>query len=200
MFLNFTNVDECLKIFNGEKTAIPLVVHQNYINCVSTYGKNNNNLKLINDIAQSISISNLIAEHVFFEQTWDMQEIYGFFSFVYPTYMISKDKLNTNVNTLKFNLKYPNDMNRTTIKSINKKNITNVCPYIKNMDIDDYIYAGKLVNDLLEKNKLDKCADILNGYCLNKDNVESLLKINKINCTKTNITTDIKNKLGKLMA
>jgi hypothetical protein len=71
---------------------------------------------------------------------------------------------------------------------------------LKNLEIKDFIYANRLIRNLLDNNKLDACAKIFEGYNAKVENIESILKIDKINETKTIIPTQTKKKLAVLLA
>ena len=201
MILNYQSIDECLRLYEGEKVIIPLVMHQNYIKCINNYHKNGNEaFVLANDIAISIATGDLIENYIYSDQNWDMQEVHGFLTCVNPSFKLSNEKFATNEEYLSQSLGFPIDLNRTSIKKINHKNVVNSNMCLKNLEIKDFIYANRLIRKLLQDNKLEECANLFDKYAARVENIESVLKIDKINETKTVIPTQIKKKLTQLLA
>lgn len=200
MILSYRNINETLRLYESEKVTIPLMLHQNYIKCINTYHKNpNDKFDLINTIANSMAMGDVLEDYIYSDQNWDMQEIHGFLTCVFPSYVMSNEKLTNDNMWLMNSLKYPADFNKTSIKYINKKNVTNSNVYLKNMEIDDFIMANKLIKNLLKDGKIAECAEIFNAYGATSDNIESMLKINKIIETKPALAPGIKKKLSSLL-
>lgn len=198
MITSYKSIDECLRLYEGEKATIPLMLQQNYITCLIKYNKNSDkSFKLADEIAKSIAFGDLVENYIYSDQNWDMQEVHGFLTCVNPAYKLYSERMNINNETFcRYELVYPMTFNRSSIKHINKKNI------IKsdiNLEITDFIYANKLVKHLIDDEKLEECANLFNDYGSKIKNIEAILKINKINETKTVLPTNIKKKLGQLL-
>lgn len=201
MIVNYQNIDECLRLYEGEKVIIPLVMHQNYIKCIIQYHKSGSiSFALANDIARSIAMGDVIENYIYSDQNWDMQEVHGFLTCVNPSFKLSRENLNIGKEYLAQYLKFPIDLNRTSIKKINHRNVVNSNVCLKNLEIKDFIYANRLVRKLIEENKLEECAKLFSGYGIKIENLESVLKIDKINETKTVIPTQVRKKLSLLLA
>ncbi|AYV82145.1 MAG: replication factor C large subunit, partial [Homavirus sp.] len=82
-------------------------------------------------------------------------------------------------------LKFTTDLNKTSIKKINKKNINNTNKCFKDMNIFDYIYINKIIRKLIENGNIKECVEILKEYDIKLEHIESLLKIDKIETTKS---------------
>lgn len=200
MILSYKSINETLRLYESEKVTIPLMLHQNYIKCINTYHRNpNNKFDLINTIANSMAMGDVLEDYIYSDQNWDMQEIHGFLTCVFPSYVLSNEKLTNDNMWLMNSLKYPADFNKTSIKYINKKNVTNSNVYLKNMEIDDFIMANKLIKNLIRDGKIAECAEIFDAYGATADNIESMLKINKIIETKPALAPAIKKKLSALL-
>jgi hypothetical protein len=106
--------------------------------------------------------------------------------------------MNINMECLKKSFDFPFDLNRTSIKNINKKNIVNSNQCLKNLEIKDFIFANKLVRNLLDDKKIKDIVDLFSGYNAKVENIESILKIDKIT-KKTILTTSEKKELSKLL-
>ena len=102
------------------------------------------------------------------------------------------DKLLTKV------LGFPLDLNKTSIKHINyTKNILPSNLYFKNMKLDDYIYLNKVIKGLLQTENYNKINELMQGYNIDINGIESVLKINKLNGEKFIISTKVKKYLTK---
>ena len=102
------------------------------------------------------------------------------------------DKLATKV------LGFPLDLNKTSIKHINyTKNILPSNLYFKNMKLDDYIYLNKVIKGLLQTENYNKINELMQGYNIDINGIESVLKINKLNGEKFIISTKVKKCLTK---
>lgn len=78
-------------------------------------------------------------------------------------------------------MKFSSDLNKTSLKNINRKNINNLLKIIPNKSIDDIIYINQLANHFIKNNMEDKLISILQSY--KKDitvkELELFLKIDK---------------------
>lgn len=198
LMAHYNNIDECLRLYNSEKITIPLVLHQNYINFVNAnyYGKDR--LDICATIAKSFAFGDLVSNNIYSDQNWDMEEIYGFSSCVYPSYLLSKLKIRTNEEFLKKSLEYPKDFSKTSVKNINKKNINKTLTCLKNFEIMDFMHANSFIKTLFQNNKIAECADIFKNYNGAVEHIEAILKIDKIVDTKNIIPSSIKSQLTQL--
>jgi hypothetical protein len=95
-------------------------------------------------------------------------------------------------------LSFPLDLNKTSIKHINyTKNIIPSNLHFKNMKLDDYIYLNKILKGLLQTENYDKINELMKGYNIDINGIESVLKINKLNGEKFVISTKLKKCLNK---
>jgi hypothetical protein len=92
------------------------------------------------------------------------------------------------------------DLNRTSIRKINRRNVVNANACLKNFEIKDFIFANELIRNLIADGKYEECAELFNGYNATVENIESILKIDKINEAKSILPTTVKKKLAKLLS
>jgi len=186
LFTNYKNINDCIRYYETDKTLLPLMVHENYIKVIA-----DNNLdgikkhEVIKDVSDQLSFGDVVENYIYGDQSWDMQEIHGFHtcaatSYYISKYMKTKDK--------RFNINFTVDLNKTSIKNINKKNIFNTNKCFDNMNIFDYIYMNKILRELISESKIEECVKLLSGYNIGLEHIESLLKIDKIKNTKTSLT------------
>ena len=91
---------------------------------------------------------------------------------------------------------YGNNMEVTDLdisrKAMVVRNIKNANRYFNNMNIYDYLYLNNLLKLLIENNLIDKYKNLVNKYNIKYDGIESIMKIDKIQKTKINISSAIK--------
>jgi len=187
LLYKYSTINDCLRIYETEKTLIPLMIHQNYVRVInSNVDDIDRKFELTQEIADYLSMGDVIENYIYGDQIWDLQEIHGFYTCVATSYNICQE-LSDDPSYIKID--FALDLNKTSIKQINKKNITNTDSCFKNMNISDYIYLNKIIRSLIENNKLEECVKLLKEYNIKLEHIESLLKIDKIKNTKTNLTS-----------
>lgn len=193
----YTNIDDTLRLYETDAVLMPLMIHQNYIKSIIDSQKHlSNAFKLANELSLSIARGDLIENYIYGDQNWDLREVHGYYSCVYPSYELSKTLANVpEIYKNKNNFIFPLDLNRTSIRRINKKNVMNASKYFKNMEISDYIVMNKIIRSLISVNEIDRCNELFDGYNSNISNIETVLKIDKIEGTKYNIPGAIRKKL-----
>jgi hypothetical protein len=193
-------MDECLRLYGGEKVILPLMIHQNYPKCLTEYKNNEPDvLSLATKLSESISTGDIIENNIYSDQNWDMQDVHCFYTCINPAYNLTNAKINANPEYLKLHLDFPNDLNRTSIKKINKRNVINANVYLKNMDIRDFMNANTLTKKLIDDKKIEECASIYKNYDAKAETITSVLKIDKINADKNQQPTNIKKLFNKFL-
>lgn len=172
---DYKNIDTCLELYETEKVLMPLMIHENYNKFIvpEKYAK----------VLDNLSTGDILENYIYGEQNWDLLELHGFISCVIPSYFINKYSNGKKNGTLVFAA----DLNRTSVKKMNKKNISktnesinkNSNENIRNKSIDEFIYMGEIINKL-------------NSYKTLKDSetssyVNNIIKINKLKNNKTTV-------------
>ena len=192
-FFGYDNINNVIRLFEMEKTVMPLMIQQHYIDYLK-----NNNINDVNKISKMIAYGDIVENYIYDNNIYDIRDIQSFFQCVYPSYTLT-NKLNPkkqNYNNFSTNFIYPCDLNKTSIRYINfTKNISQSNKIFKNMEINDYLYLNKIIRGLIYSNKSSLCNEYLNGYNCSIQVLESVLKIDKINGVKYNITTKLKKKI-----
>jgi len=162
------------------------MIHQNYITGLNKYNDDNKIKNFIGkNISEALSKSDVIDNYIYANQNWAINDIHGIYSCLLPSYLLNID----NIKDKDYSLSFPSDFNKTSIKRINSKNISKVSEYLHNMNIKDYVYINQLIRTLLENNKIDRCVNLFNGMGITFDNIEKILKVDKIKENKLNINT-----------
>jgi hypothetical protein len=193
LFFGYDNIDNVIRLFETEKTAIPLMIQQHYVDHLK-----NNDITLTNKISNSIACGDIIENYVYENNIYDIRDIQAFYECIYPSYVLT-NKLNPKkINYNQFNgyFTYPNDLNKTSIRHINyTKNIYPSNKIFKNMNINDFLYLNKIIRNILFSQSSNKCNEYFENYKCPINIFESLLKIDKISGNKYTLTTKIKKKI-----
>lgn len=191
LLYKYENIDTCMTLFTKAKVLLPLMIQQNYMTVILDKTKKNqlthkDAIDTMLLVSETISKGDLAENGVYANQTWREQDFHCLYTCVKTSYYMNKlNKEEVDVNKIYINLGYTFDLNRTSIKNINKKNITNTEDCFKNINIFDYIYINRILKILLSEGKLKKCVRLLRGYNIKIEHIESLLKIDKIKKSKT---------------
>ena len=166
MLTDYKDMDTCLELYETEKVLMPLMIHENYHKFIkeSEYSK----------LLDNLSIGDILENYIYGEQNWDLLELHGIISCCIPSYLINKYSNGKKSGTLVFAA----DLNRTSVKKMNKKNITktnnslnkNCYKNIRNKSIDEFIYMGKIINKINENKKSSS----------NTNYINNIIKINKL--------------------
>jgi len=135
------------------------------------------------NISNSFSIGDVIENYIYGEQNWDMQFVHGFYSCVNPSFIMSSVNNKHDILT-----DFAADLNKTSIKNINKKNVVCVAKYFNNMNIFDLLYISGIIKKKLKNKDYDSVIEIMKQYKIKKEGYESLLKIDKIFTQPINLT------------
>jgi replication factor C subunit 1 len=180
---SYLDYDTIIKLYEFEKVLLPLMIHENYLKKV-LYKCNDewaNNLYNIVKISDSISRGDNIETSIYTDQNWYLQNIHGFYSCLNTSYWINKN--NKNYKIVNNNIKFSSDLNKTSLKNINRKNISNLLKIIPNKSIYDIMILNKICNFLINNGNDKYLINILSNY--SKDvsikEIELCLKIDKTN-------------------
>ena len=161
---DYKGIDSCLDLYETEKVLMPLMIFENYHKFI----KKNSYSKILNNL----SIGDILENYIYGEQNWDLLELHGIISCCIPSYIINKHS-----NGIKYSkLEFAADLNRTSVKKMNKKNITktnnslnkNYYKNIRNKSIDEFIYMGEIMNKINEDKKQSSNQNYLNIIKINK--------------------------------
>jgi replication factor C subunit 1 len=177
----YFDYETILKLYENEKVLLPLMIHENYINRVLNKCNDNWNDVLFNlvKISDSISRGDNIETSIYTDQNWYLQNIHGFYTCLNSSYWINKNNVNNNINLKQ--IKFSSDLNKTSLKNINRKNINNLLKIIPNKSIYEILILNRICNHLVTNNKQTQFINLLSEY--NKDisikEIELCLKIDK---------------------
>jgi replication factor C subunit 1 len=156
MLIDYRDIDTCLELYDTEKVLMPLMIHENYHKFIKKeeYGR----------VLDNLSKGDILENYIYGEQNWDLLEIHGLISCVIPSYYINKysngkktvfsQKMVNGKLSKESDLVFAADLNRTSVKKMNKKNINktnetitkNSRKNIRNKSIDEFIYMAEIMN------------------------------------------------------
>lgn len=195
VLFNYIGIDNTLRLYETDKVNLPLMVHQNYLHGINNYCPSVEGKHILSrSISESLSKGDVIENYIYGNQNWTIHEAHGFYSCICPSYLLDNCRSDRN-----FKLGFPDDLNRTSIKCINKKNILKVNEYLKNMNIHDYIYINQIIRNLLEDGRIEECVALFDQHDFKFDNIDKILKVDKIKSSKINLTGKQKKDITKII-
>ena len=195
----YNNYKTIFKLYESEKVLLPLMIHENYKKKIYTKKLEYDNLlyRLLK-ISDSISRGDNIETSIYTDQNWYLQNIHGFYTCLNPSYWINK---NNSMNLNLTNIKFGSDLNKTSLRNINKKNITNLLKIIPKKSIEEILILSRISNNMMKENNHMELLDIIKSY--SKDvsikEFELFLKIDKTNTEKYELSKNIKIKKQLLL-
>jgi DNA polymerase III delta prime subunit len=197
---NYLDYETIMKLYEFEKVLLPLMIHENYPKKILYKSNEEWSTSLYNlvKISDSISRGDNIETSIYTDQNWYLQNIHGFYTCINTSYWINK--INNKYKILNNQIKFSSDLNKTSLKNINRKNITNLSKVFPNKSIYDILILNKIANYLIINNNESELINILNFYM--KDvtikEIELCLKIDKTNEFKL-LNSKEKKRLTKLI-
>ena len=178
---NYLDYETIIKLYDSEKVLLPLMIHENYLKKILNKSKDTwpNIIYNIVKVSDSISRGDNIETSIYTDQNWYLQNIHGFYTCLNTSYWINKN--NSNYKIKNEDIKFSSDLNKTSLKNINRKNILNLSKIINNKSNQEILMLNKICNHLIQEGKENELIKILNGY--GKDisikEIELCLKIDK---------------------
>ena len=185
---NYKSIDNCLNLYETEKVLLPLMIFENYPRNILSrnYIHGDKFYECASNICNSISMGDVIETNIYTDQNWYLQSLHGFYTCCETTYELSKYPIKNN----NYDIMFSSDLNKTSIKNINKKNISIIQNKI-NKNINDILFLNKLVSKLINKEEYVKIKRILKQYKLTSKYIDTILKIDKT-IEKINLTQKVK--------
>jgi replication factor C subunit 1 len=177
---NSNNFEQIFKLYEIDKVLIPLMVHENYYKKIMS-SKNkmtfDEQLDEMINISESISIGDTIETSIYTDQNWYLQDIHGFYTCFNTSYIANKMLKQITQSDVKFSA----DLNKTSLKNINRKNIANLEKIIGKKSIDEILLLCKMTNHMISTKQVHKILNILKEYKEDLDikDLELCLKIDK---------------------
>lgn len=172
--------EKIYKLYEIDKVLIPLMIHENYYKKTLSVKNKTSFEEQLNDmvaISESISIGDNIETSIYTDQNWYLQDIHGFYTCFNTSYISNKINRKITPSEIKFSA----DLNKTSLKNINRKNISNLEKLIGKKSIDEILLLCKITNHMISTKQTHYILDILRKYKEDFDikDLELCLKIDK---------------------
>ena len=178
---DYKDINDCISLYKVDKVLVPLTIHENFYK--SLIGRYNDNSKILNTmkyVTDSISKGDVIETNIYTDQNWFLHDIHGFFTCAKTSYNINKHKPKYDKDAIPYyNLSFSSDLNQTSLKNINKKQITNLQAFFPDKSFTDIISLNKIIYDLVKEEKMEEVYNIIKNYDKNIKTVETFIKIDK---------------------
>ena len=194
LLYKYENINTCLKYYSMNKSALPLMIHQHYIDNVIRNQNKSIALKKLSIISDLLSTGDIVDSYIYSSCNWDMQELHGIYTCAITSHEMKPRYKNVYT---KIKIGYAMDFNKTSTKHINKKNIHKTDKCFDNMNIMDYLYMSKILNKLIKEDEIKQCVQWMICYDIKIEHIESLLKIDKIKNIKYKLPPKYKKKFEK---
>ena len=136
--INNYKEDTILKLYEMEKVLLPLMIHENYTDKILKEKETDweSIIYKLMKISDSVSRGDNIETSIYTDQNWYLQNIHGFYTCINTSYWINKDN---DFDVGRLNLKFSSDLNKTSLKNINRKNINNLLKMLPNRSLDEIL-------------------------------------------------------------
>jgi len=132
---NYLDYETIIKLYESEKVLLPLMIHENYLKKVLNRNNDNweNIITNIIKVSDSLSRGDNIETSIYTDQNWYLQNIHGFYTCLNTSYHINmKGNMQSTYKIESEDIKFSSDLNKTSLKNINRKNIINLSKIINN--------------------------------------------------------------------
>jgi hypothetical protein len=167
----FKSIEESMRFYKSEKVLLPLMMYENFHTALEAKGlppqRKKQKYAKISDI---LSQSDLVETRIYSEQNWEFQPIHGFLACGYVSYILNEGETKEIKN---YKINFSSDLNKTSLKNINKKNIETLLSSFQNRTQRDLHNISRLLH--MSKASHSKLA----SYGLNGKSVNSIIRIDK---------------------
>jgi len=183
---NYKSINNCMELYEMEKVLLPLMIYENYYKSMFTRNQTKDKQTLVKQldisrrICDSISKGDVIETNIYTDQNWTNQNIHGFYTICECSYTLNSI-IENEKNNLYYDLDFSSDLNKTSLKNINRKNITTLQQTISHKNLDDILYINKLIYTLVDQGKFKEAYKICKDYPIDIKCLEVIIKIDKSN-------------------
>lgn len=189
LFNSYKNIETCMQLYETEKVLLPLMLFENYPQCMfQKKGNVQDILTIMQDITRSISIGDVVETNIYTDQNWYLQNLHGFFTCAHISFLTNNLPFSGTEN---YKIDFSSDLNKTSLKNINKKNISIVQNSFKKKNLQDLLYVNKILHTHASNNRTDLICKINDEYKFPPKVIETMFKVDK---TLDKLTLNIKKK------
>lgn len=188
LFNSYPSMESVNDLYNFEKTLIPLTIHNNYGKYISESMKHltdEEKLKLINEISNSIAMGDTIESYIFSSQAWNLYPVHSFYTCENISFLLNNVK---NKKTININCLFTKDMNRTSFKKNNRKSITKTKSNgMNDMTVDDFINLNQIIRFYIQKEDYLSIKELMEGYKMTIENFNCMVRIDRSKQSKSGL-------------
>lgn len=167
---NYVNFSKIMAMYQYEKVLFPLMLHENYIKKLNFKNSKKKLLNVLKNISNTLSKADNIETSIYIDQNWYLQNIHGFLSCIKTSYYINEySTKNIELKDIRFSI----DLNKTSLKNINRKNIYNFQKYSGIKDIHEILLLSKVFNNE------SLCNKVIKNNFITSNNIKLFSKIDK---------------------
>lgn len=152
-------------LYQLEKIVLPLTFLENIPLKITSSEKYS---KILDSYVQG----DLIETSIYTDQNWYLQDLHSFHTCIYSNYML--DKRTDNI-IFERDLDFGRDLNKNSLKNINKKNIDEIKSLIDNISYEEIISLSLIITKIINNKK----NNLIKKLELSPRVLELLVKINK---------------------
>lgn len=184
----YNNINTCMQLYETEKVLLPLMIFENYPKYLKDRNISSDEfIHTMCNITNAISQGDVIETNIYSDQNWYLQNIHGLYTCVDTSFYINKHESSN----IQHNLEFSSDLNKTSLKNINKKNINIIQSYLHDKNLNDLLHLNKIIINCILNNNTIYLNIIAKQYKIPWKIIEIIIKIDKT-CAKINIPTKIK--------
>lgn len=194
------NIPKTLSIYNNDKVLLPLILQENFYKDlrarILTPSQQTLAAKVVSEF---ISQGDIIETYIYTDQNWHLQELHCFTSCTFPVHFLNHlAPYKNSVENPDYQVNFSTELNKTSLKNINRKNISLLCTSSK-IPPQDVQRVSSLMNELVRAEKLDTVRQIAEQYSEEPLRfVETIIKINKCNPSVAFLGSKAKKFIGAL--
>uniref|UniRef100_A0A6C0M0G5 AAA+ ATPase domain-containing protein n=1 Tax=viral metagenome TaxID=1070528 RepID=A0A6C0M0G5_9ZZZZ len=189
---SYKNMDSCMQLYETEKVLLPLMLFENYQNCIMQKNASPKEiLQVMSDITSSISFGDVVETNIYTDQNWYLQNLHGFFTCAQTSFLTNKYPFSGTEN---YRIDFSSDLNKTSLKNINKKSIGIIQTSFKKKTLQDLLYVNKILHSHANNNRTDLIHQVNHVYNLPPKIIDMMFKVDK---TLEKLTLNLKLKANK---
>lgn len=181
IFLRQTTAEEILKLYDTDKSLLPMMIHENYLSVIGSQNTTTQQ-KLTNcqSCLDAVINGDIIEKMMYNTQSWYLQPIHGLSSCYIPSYY---SNVSTKLNHQR--AQWTTTLGRFSLQRASMKNINMIISLLntgRNYGVDDVQVLSQLIlfNLLDSKGCPQIGVEYLKNYNLTIKDLEKLIKVDKL--------------------
>jgi replication factor C subunit 1 len=182
------SVDEIYKLYEIEKSSLPMMIHENYLSIVEVQATTlKNKFENCKRFIDSVIMGDNIEKLMFTTQSWHLQNIHGITTCYFANYLSNRYTYVSQPSS-----KWTTTLSKFSSQKSNIKNINLLSLLINNgmsyRSEDMQILSDIILYNLLDENgNIQKGIDMLKHYNLSISDIEKLIRTNQLSDKYNNL-------------